>query len=194
MPSQCVFTSEDSPCELCQHRGFSDCVKLGSQHFNRKLGITIQSRTFKDVQLYNDIFSTNAILESPQGALFHHLKINAYHVLRPSSSSLIYAVLAWSARVMMPSMYLEQLPRFAAGAVDNLNICVTREIINADCVYASNLIAWVAYSSCLDEVDPRVNFQHSLGFLKILLERRKPLTSALEVFGPFIIDCANAWT
>ena len=194
MQSQCVFTSEDSPCEHCQHRGFSDCVKLGSQHFNQKLGTGLRP-SFEDVHLCNSIFSTNTILESPQGALFHHLKINRNPI--PTAlrdSSLVFAVLAWSARVMMPSMYLEQLPRFAAGAVYNLNICVTREIIHANCVYASNLIAWVAYSSCLDEVDPRVNFQQSLGFLRILLERRKPLTNTLEVFGPFIIDCANAWT
>lgn len=63
-------------------------------------------------------------------------------------------------------------------------------------VFASNLLGWVIYSACSVEFDSRVHFKGSIAMLGYLLDpvARKPLSDKIMVFGPFIIDCANAWT
>lgn len=112
------------------------------------------------------------------------------------SRCLKWAVLAWAARGNTPSEATKQLSVYSASTVQILNYEIELGTFNKDSVFASNLIAWVAYSSCSDEIDPRAHFKHSLGILYTLsdLSRNNSLDEELVIFGPFIIDCANAWS
>jgi len=64
-------------------------------------------------------------------------------------------------------------------------------------IFAANLLGWVAYSTCLQEVPSFVHFNGSLAMLMFHLEQARRFTSTVSprivVYGPFIIDCATAW-
>lgn len=112
-----------------------------------------------------------------------------------SSSCFMWAVLAWSVRVSTPSEYIERLSYYGRRTVQELNRTIEEGVFGKECAFASNLIAWVAYSSCSDRIDPHVHFKHSLGILYTLSDFASDhLDEDIAMFGPFIIDCANAWT
>jgi hypothetical protein len=60
-------------------------------------------------------------------------------------------------------------------------------------------MGWVAYSTCSQGLLAHVHFEESLALLTYLSSEAsrsayKPLHSSLLRYGPFILDCANAWT
>jgi hypothetical protein len=110
---------------------------------------------------------------------------------------LIFTVLAWSARQTTPSEYRKQSSIYGAKAVRKLNGNVNTGVsMEYPFAFASNLLGWVAYSTCSQEVEAHIHFKGSLAILMSLVDRvtnRRPLEEQLITFGPFIIDCANAW-
>ena len=66
-------------------------------------------------------------------------------------------------------------------------------------VFAANLLGWVSYSTCSQGADAHVHFSGSMAILNFMNTDtnhidKGTLSSELKIFGPFIIDCANAWT
>ena len=66
-----------------------------------------------------------------------------------------------------------------------------------DGVFASHLLAWIAYSTCSQEIAVPIHFRGSLSFLVAIVDesqaKGKLEPELLRIYGPFIIDCANAW-
>jgi hypothetical protein len=64
-------------------------------------------------------------------------------------------------------------------------------------IFAANLLGWIAYSTCSKEIDASVHFKGSMAVLSFILKpvrsRIRPISEILKTFGPFVLDCANAW-
>ena len=108
-----------------------------------------------------------------------------------------FVVLAWVARQMSPSEYRIFSLEYISSAVSYLNSALgqTPEVYD---IFASNLLGWIAYSTCSEEVNAPHHFKVSVAMLMYLLHGqqwiKRRLSDTLLTFGPFIIDCANAWT
>jgi hypothetical protein len=152
----------------------------------------------KDFNKFPSLNLTAMRYESPLRGLIEQflkdIKPNETYIYL-SDQCLAWAVLAWKSRQCAPSECKEQLSIYGGMTVKQLNLAIGYTQFDKECIFASNLIAWVAYSSCSDEIDPRVHFKHSLAILDNLLGsyESNPLPKAIVIFGPFIIDCGNAW-
>ena len=116
------------------------------------------------------------------------------------ADSLKSAILASFSRQLDPAKCAESLLRFMSHSVSSLSWGVKHlpEYLGAYEVFAANILGWVAYSTCSQEVEAHVHFNGSMAILSFLSdpEHSKYLSfsSTPLTFGPFIIDCANAWT
>ena len=140
---------------------------------------------------YQSLVSTRGGFDTTLGALIEQFGEDKRNTLE--NRSLIYAVLAWAARQTAPSDYRELSSRYCIKAVRMLNNRIEEAKCCADEIFAANLLAWVAYSTCSKEIEAHIHFKASLVMLNFLSDTG-PLSTDLIVFGPFIIDCANAWT
>jgi hypothetical protein len=115
-----------------------------------------------------------------------------------SRSALNAAVVAWESRQMEASRYVERLSLYVGNAVYYLNSAIELGVVDTQSIFTSHLLAWIAYSTCSQEIFAHVHFKGSLAFLSFVMDklqsRAKPLPEILIIYGPFIIDCANAWT
>ena len=139
-------------------------MKLSTQKYTRT----------RHAYLYDECMelqSANLKLDPPLAALpiyFEDIVVENEDENRSIQFCLMFAVLAWSARLSSPSEHTKYLSYFGTETVSHLNYIIMQGVFRKECVFASNLIAWVAYSSCSDEIDPHVHFKHSLGFLNTL--------------------------
>lgn len=189
---KCVFTSEDLPCDFCQqYRGGNSCIKIAAQPHSSRISLW---RVREEYDKLPSLASAVMRHESPLWSLIEHFNIDTQSepFWYSDTECLGWAVLAWRSRQCAPSECKKQLSDYLGAAVKSLNTAIGYVHIFDKSVFASNLIAWVAYSSCADKIDPHAHFKHSLAILNFLSEQTK--TRNLEIFGPFIIDCANAWT
>ena len=121
----------------------------------------------------------------------------------PSDIGVIYSLetvfLAWITRQLPPSVFADRFPSYVAKSVRALAVSIKYPShLMEDDIYASNLLAWVAYSSGSHETDAHVHFNGSMAMLALLLDpeykkRCGEISPTLTTFGPFVIDCANAW-
>lgn len=114
---------------------------------------------------------------------------------------LLLIVLGWACRQNPPALTARTVLFFILKASQQLRSKISWGSFSASDVFASNLIGWVTYSTCCDELDARIHFKGSVGILSALLDTAivaghasDPVSHNLMVFGPFIIDCANAWS
>ena len=109
--------------------------------------------------------------------------------------------LAWITRRLPPEVHTLRFPYYPHRSIKELSWAIRRPVrgFGQSEVLASNLLAWLSYSGC-NETDAHLHFAGSLGILLYLLELQDPSsrrgkgpTGDLTTYGPFIIDCANAW-
>ncbi len=117
----------------------------------------------------------------------------------PYQSSLIHVIRTWLVRKLPPEEYTILFPLLL---VESVNALVTKVALlgwpggrgpGEPDVFAANLLGWVAYSSGSHETDSSLHFAGSLGLLSHVLESPVPMSKELATYGPFVIDCANAW-
>lgn len=116
-----------------------------------------------------------------------------------SQTALGHAICAWTTRNLAPTDYMKQTEIEVQIALTNLNVMISCLRPDKMSVFASHLLAWVAYSTCSQELFAHIHFQGSLAFLSFLTNESRerannPLHPALLLYGPFILDCASAWT
>ena len=136
--------------------------------------------------------------KSPIGSLIHQFERGCYFqdVSFSSQHPLKWAILAWAARQYPPGVVPNSMSYYSSRAVRYLNIWIRSGRCHELEAFAANLLGWVAYSVCSQEIDSQVHFKGSLAILISLLDRAspsEPVSSGLMLYGPFIIDCANAW-
>jgi len=109
-------------------------------------------------------------------------------------------MLAFFGRQLDPATCKGALLQLMSLAVSSLSFRVSfrpKHIGDRE-VFAANLLGWVAYSTCSYGADAYVHFSGSLAMLTFLMDpkqlNQQSLSSDLATFGPFIMDCANAWT
>jgi len=113
--------------------------------------------------------------------------------------SLEWAVLAWVARQYPIPHFFEPVSRYILKASQRIAEDIRYGVFSFGTVFASNLLGWVIYSTCTEEFDPRIHFKGRVNMLSCFLNQNMEMTFSypyqknLMVFGPFIIDCANAW-
>jgi hypothetical protein len=187
--------SEELPCKFCKTWNFNSCIKVSTQNLAlRHTELDPVNPTKEEKDLYFSRFSKKTHSASPINSViqqFANMEFQPTYVL-------IFTVLAWSARQTTPSEYRKQSSIYRAKAVRKLNIHLGSTAVTLECgfAFASNLLGWVAYSTCSEEVEAHVHFRGSLAILGCLIDtatNRGPLEAQLITFGPFIIDCANAW-
>jgi len=109
--------------------------------------------------------------------------------------------LAWITRRLPPEVHTLRFPYYPHRSIKELSWAIRRPVrgFGQSEVLASGLLAWLSYSGC-NETDAHLHFARSLGMLLYLLELQDPSsrrgkgpTGDLTTYGPFIIDCANAW-
>lgn len=109
------------------------------------------------------------------------------------------ALMAWETRRMPPSSYREESLAYQSLANGWLDYVITTAIIKDQDIFAANLLGWITYSSCSHEGDAHAHFRGSIAMLNFFLQQsrskhQKPISDSLMLLGPFVIDCANAWT
>jgi len=116
-----------------------------------------------------------------------------------SDDPLHWVVLAWVARQYPIPYFFEPVSRYILKASRRIAHDIRHGRFFSKTVFASNLLGWIIYSTCTEEFDARIHFKGSVNMLGCLLNEFVELTystpsqKSLMVFGPFIIDCANAW-
>jgi hypothetical protein len=113
--------------------------------------------------------------------------------------ALNHAVIAWNCRQLVVPEYDKIVSSHMRLTVKYLNSAIENGRARSSGVFASHLLAWVAYSTCSHEVTAPVHFKGSLAFLTFIMDQGrntgpKAVPDLLKIYGPFIIDCANAWT
>jgi hypothetical protein len=137
----------------------------------------------------------------PLGGLLNTFQENQLVSELAQISPLGCAVLAWYSRRNTKFDFMKGLSHYGAMTVAELNTAISFDCgVDEKEVFASNLIGWVAYSSCSDEIQAHAHLHGSMAILDNLVERASrrlapvALTENLKIFGPFIFDCANAWS
>jgi hypothetical protein len=113
--------------------------------------------------------------------------------------ALEWAALAWVARQYPIRSFFEPVSRYILKASQRIAVDIRYGQFYFTEIFASNLLGWVIYSTCTEQFDTRIHFKGSVNMLScvlnIIMERSfsTPSEKNLMAFGPFIIDCANAW-
>jgi len=98
---------------------------------------------------------------------------------------------------MKPGVFSAKVLYHMTKAFENLKYAIHYRSIMLSGAFASNLLAWVAYSTCSEEVTASVHFRGSAAFLTFLADKYETLTpeqqELFQTYGPFVLDCANAW-
>lgn len=187
-----MYVSEELPCEFCKTRNFGKCIKVYSKTLVKyPAGVLPLS--------FPAAYSTRPCpnpLEKTYSALLLDPLIG--QLIRrdggPTPDALTYAILAYSPTL---SENRNRSLWYGTRAIDELCSVLTYKGVFEDReAFASNLLGWVAYSTCSKEMQAHILFKGSLTILGHLIDwatDRQPLTTQLIIYGPFIIDCANAW-
>ena len=124
----------------------------------------------------------------------------------PSSASddanecLQYVVAALRNRRKDGVEYTQRASAYEGYAISQLNGAISESREREPHVYVANLLGWLAYTSCSSTIHAPAHFKGSYAILDFLLNpgvhlrRRLPEKRSLFIFGPFIIDCAVAWS
>lgn len=185
--------SEELPCEFCKTRNFSSCIKVFTQHHGlHRTSLVSINPTDEEYDLCFSRTSDETRSASPLNSVIQHFANEG-----EATYALMFTVLAWSSRQTTPSVYRKQSSLYGAKAVQKLNrlLGFGGILMDSDAI-ASNLLGWVAYSTCSEEIQAHIHFKGSLAILGSLLDTAangRPLEAQFITFGPFIIDCANAW-
>lgn len=199
---QCIFTSEDLPCDVCRARNLPHCIKMSPRRCFSPYGY---DGLFERVAKSLDTSQTGAANGSrpnfPLLLQFREwcLENPTDYGTGPSQRALRHAICAWTTRNLAPTDYMQQTEDDVCSALFELNWIIAYWRPDEMSVFASHLLAWVTYSTCSQELFAHIHFQGSLAFLSFLSNRirmraNNPLHPALLLYGPFILDCASAWT
>ena len=126
------------------------------------------------------------------------------YAMTPSVGVLNSAVKTWMARLLPPRECEQARLHFASEVITELHQKMkwrTSLSLNHDDVFASNLLGWTAYCTSSEELTGQAtlhgHFSGSVAILLFLYENTQMNyfldREKLNEFGPFIIDCANAW-
>ena len=204
---ECVYTSEDMPCEFCRTHKFRGCIKITAQKVPLKVlrrHLDIQRLAMNDIDTNSSSSPTaNLGLTSLLSQFKRRFASDAGIVVWDHSEICrIFTVAALAARRRTTVEYTEHASSYEAKAVDFLSSAIEQGIEREVHVFTANIIGWLAYSSCSDTVNAPLHFKGSYAILDSLLHHRLPFPGRhnlpqkelLIVFGPFIIDCAAAWS
>lgn len=138
---------------------------------------------------------------SPVGSLAQRIGLGDQFYNYDLSDPLELIVLGWACRQNPPPLTASTVLSFIRDASYQLAGHISYGMYFEKDVFASNLIGWVIYSTCCEELDARIHFKGSVAIMSSLLDRTtvaghasNPALGNLITFGPFIIDCANAWS
>jgi hypothetical protein len=106
-----------------------------------------------------------------------------------------FLMLACIARQLPTTPLGEHISKYIGWTVSSLGLRVRRREIDAYDALVANTLAWVVYSTCSHETEAHIHFNGSMGMLMFFMSSNKYCRGKklLTIFGPFIIDCANAW-
>ena len=172
-------------------------MKLSSQGSNQAGFYTFKAEEHNLLQI-----ATSNREETPIGSLFNclpllQLPFGESCYWRSTGSYILECVLsAWSVRQADAITLKERLPDLVAQSVQGLahRVKYNSARLSIRDVFAANLLGWVVYSTCSQGAEAHIHFNGSMGMLTFVMEKdgskRNP---QLATFGPFLIDCANAW-
>ena len=128
--------------------------------------------------------------------------LRRWHYNPDPHNSLSLAIAAWAARRAAPPEFRERSSIFEARAVRILRDEINYGTFEPSDMFASNFLGWLSYTTCSRESTASVHFTGSLALLRLFLDPpaarfrivETSVSTFLNLFGPFIIDCANAWT
>jgi hypothetical protein len=110
----------------------------------------------------------------------------------------MFAVLALWGRQSTTIEYKERALAYETCAVESLSFAHRDSNHLENHVFAASLLGWLAYSSCSKTIDAPLHFKGSYAILDLLLNhklrRQLPHKELLLIFGPFVLDCAIAWS
>jgi len=179
---QCEYTSPSEPCKFCLSHGLDNCVKL--------LGPKSPSYSYDPVKSI-DLVSNGSGRGSHIGSFVQSLPIPGHLT---SHSPLQWAVLAWATQQSRRQMVAESVFTCIKNASRGLKDAIETGSFRESEVFASNLLGWVIYSTCSEEFDTRVHFKGSQNMLSCMARKEYGFRDDnILAFGPFIMDCANAW-
>jgi hypothetical protein len=182
------------PCSFCKGGNLGNCIKLSPQK-SKGINNDYLAASDKDLDLYKHTISKQEVSNSPVGGVFRQLHVLA-DARSPRYDALVFSILAWASRSNVPEDYRTQSSYYEIQTVRRLNFNLEICAIDTHEVFASNLLAWFTYSSCSKVVQAHMHFKGSLAMLNFLIDKYTKYynDNDLKLFGPFIIDCANAWT
>jgi hypothetical protein len=107
----------------------------------------------------------------------------------------VWVLLACSARRLPNPAHADDISEYIARTVRGLGWKVSFRRIQPHDSLVANTLAWVVYSTCTHETEAHIHFNGSMGILTYCMSEDCGYQSEiLATFGPFIIDCVNAWT
>jgi hypothetical protein len=194
---QCVYSSEDELCDFCRERGFRHCIKVWANEYGGGRLTTLAPQELDEIEM-----------ETKKSLAENHLnpKTSFLPIFQKLSSprtgyvpnALRYVVLAWQSRRLNAREFVEKaVGSFMARACEMLDSALQNSYGEPSLAFTTLLMGWLAYSTCAQEVAAPKHFTWSLTFLTICVDEaqvlKKSLSESLTTYGPFIIDCANAW-
>lgn len=208
-----MYTSKDSPCDFCQKRKFTHCIKINTQTRSSIPFIPLPAGFRNDADaarfIRSSMISSDSTCTSHAenvkplfnllvGSVEEHFYSSDTTIEPWKSGALRFALLAWAARQMPPSKFREVAAYCIYEAVSRLGSIMMRHSFEDSYIFAANLLGWIAYSTCSQEVDAPTHFNGSMAMLMYAIDpqrnQRKPVSDLVLTLGPFVIDCANAWT
>ena len=197
-----MYASEDQICQFCQQRGYKHCIKVSP---NAYPGTSANGVSYQEAERRVNSLNFIAGVDAPFLPLIHQILQACTPVIKsgqtiegtPSRNALNCVVLAWKSRQLTSAEYKEKASSYISRACGSLNFAIEAGHVECSSVFSSHLLAWVAYSTCSEEAAAPLHFKRSLAFLTCISDqsqaKAKPLPDILTIYGPFIIDCANAW-
>jgi hypothetical protein len=133
-----------------------------------------------------------SVVQTHSSYRVHNFLSGAEEVL--GISVLGFAILAWSVRRAEPCLFRQKLSIYMFDAIRSLNRCMEYHNYYHQMVLASNLLGWLAYTTCSDLTQAHEHFKGSIALLNFFIEENwVPELRRISVLGPFVLDCANAW-
>jgi len=124
-----------------------------------------------------------------------HLELLSGYGVGLAHAALAGAICAWTKRYLGTPGDTKEIEDHIAFALERLDWAL---FAPSDlCVFTSHLLAWISYSTCSQELFAHTHFEGSLAILTHLCNQDStyyPLSPMLLLYGPFILDCASAWT
>jgi hypothetical protein len=194
---QCVYSSEEELCDFCRERGFRNCLKVWANEYSGGRLTTAVYYKIEEMERETEKSLAENNLNPKTGFLPIFQKLST----EPTGfmpKALRYAVLAWQSRRLNAREFVEKaVGSFMARACRYLDWAFQYTGEPSLAAFTTLLLGWLAYSTCAQEVAPPKHFTGSLNFLTACVDEaqalNKSLSESLTTYGPFIIDCANAW-